>query len=74
MAGTVPKRTLVAPVKLAPLIVTEVPPAVEPEVGDRDVTVGAGPGGGGGGGAPVHKNRSVASTGWLVPDGLVTYT
>jgi hypothetical protein len=56
MAGTVPKSTLVAPLKLVPLMVTEVPPAVEPEFGDRDVTVGPGPGGGGGGGAAAQKN------------------
>jgi hypothetical protein len=41
VAGVVPKSTAVAPVKPVPLIVTEVPPAVVPLVGDRDVTVGA---------------------------------
>jgi hypothetical protein len=33
----------VAPVKLVPVIVTGVPPAVEPDVGEIDVTVGAEP-------------------------------
>jgi hypothetical protein len=32
----------VAPVKLVPVIVTGVPPAVEPDVGEIDVTVGGG--------------------------------
>ncbi len=36
-----PKSTAVAPVKLVPVIVTEVPPAVVPEVGDIEATVGA---------------------------------
>ena len=36
-----PKSTAVAPVKLVPVIVTEVPPAAEPLVGLRPVTVGA---------------------------------
>lgn len=35
-----PKLTDVAPVKFVPLIVTEVPPAVGPDDGDTDVTVG----------------------------------
>jgi hypothetical protein len=39
-AGTVPKRTLVAPVKFVPLMVTDVPPAVGPDVGEREVTAG----------------------------------
>jgi hypothetical protein len=40
-ADTVPKNTLVAPVKLVPVIVTEVPPAVLPVVGEIEVTDGA---------------------------------
>ncbi len=41
VAGVVPKSTAVAPVKPVPVIVTRVPPAVEPLVGLRPVTVGA---------------------------------
>ena len=37
-----PNFTAVAPVKLVPVIVTVVPPAVGPEVGLTAVTVGAG--------------------------------
>ena len=40
VAATVPKTTLVAPVKLVPVMVTVVPPAVGPEVGEMAVTVG----------------------------------
>lgn len=40
-AALAPKRTEVTPVKLVPRIVTEVPPAVVPEVGLSDVIVGA---------------------------------
>ncbi len=36
-----PKATTVAPVKLVPVIVTVVPPAVVPELGLTAVTVGA---------------------------------
>jgi hypothetical protein len=35
-----PKATLVAPVKPVPVRVTEVPPAVEPELGEIPLTVG----------------------------------
>ena len=41
-AATPPTVTLVAPVKLVPVIVIAVPPAVEPEVGVIDVIVGCG--------------------------------
>ena len=41
VAAVVPKSTAVAPVKLVPVIVTNVPPACEPVVGLRPVTVGA---------------------------------
>jgi hypothetical protein len=37
-----PKLTLLAPVRLVPLIVTAVPPAVVPLDGDNPVTAGAG--------------------------------
>ncbi len=40
VAATVPNLTPVAPVKLVPVMVTEVPPAVDPEVGLMPVTVG----------------------------------
>jgi hypothetical protein len=40
VAVPVPKETAVAPVKLVPVIVTSVPPAVVPEVGEIPVTVG----------------------------------
>ena len=41
VAGVVPKSTAVAPVKLVPVIVTEVPPAGGPVVGLTPVTTGA---------------------------------
>ena len=41
-AAVAPKATAVAPVKLVPVIVTEVPPASGPVAGDTDETVGAG--------------------------------
>ncbi|HEU0315704.1 MAG TPA: hypothetical protein VFR49_00155, partial [Solirubrobacteraceae bacterium] len=45
-AGAAPNLTAVAPRRLAPAIVTVVPPAAGPEAGVRPVTVGAGGGGG----------------------------
>ena len=42
VAATVPKSTLVAPVKPVPVMVTVVPPPVGPDVGEMLVTVGAG--------------------------------
>ncbi len=36
-----PKRTAVAPVKLVPVIVTVVPPVVDPDVGDKVVADGS---------------------------------
>ena len=39
-ADVPPKVTDVAPVKLVPVIVTEVPPAVGPAVGESPVSVG----------------------------------
>ena len=40
VAAGVPKFTAVAPRKFVPVIVTEVPPAVEPDVGVMPVMVG----------------------------------
>jgi hypothetical protein len=40
VAGVDPKRTAVAPVKFAPVIVTAVPPVVEPDEGLTALTVG----------------------------------
>ena len=42
VAAAVPNLTALAPVKLVPVIVTEVPPAVGPLLGATDVTVGPG--------------------------------
>jgi hypothetical protein len=42
VAGTEPNLTPVAPVKVVPVTVTEVPPAVEPVLGLTEETVGAG--------------------------------
>ena len=41
VAAVAPNATAVAPVRLVPVIVTDVPPAVVPTVGERDVTVGS---------------------------------
>ncbi len=60
VAGVVPKSTAVAPVKLVPVIVTKVPPAVEPLVGLKLVTVGGRYVGihvGGGGGRRANRCR-----------------
>ena len=40
-AGVVPNLIVVEPLKLVPVIVTEVPPAVGPSLGLTVVTVGA---------------------------------
>jgi len=40
VAATKPKTTLVAPVKPVPVMVTVEPPAVGPDVGEMEVTVG----------------------------------
>jgi len=42
VAAVPPKFTPVAPVRLFPVMVTEVPPAIGPELGLTEVTVGAG--------------------------------
>ena len=41
VAAVAPNVTAVAPVKPVPVIVTEVPPAAGPDVGEIEVTVGA---------------------------------
>ena len=46
LAGVGAEVDGVAPVKLVPVMVTGVPPAVGPDVGLKPVTVGAGGGGG----------------------------
>ena len=61
VAATPPTVTLVAPVKLVPLIVIAVPPAVEPEVGETEEIVG--------GAKYVNAFVTVA-----VPFGVVTAT
>jgi hypothetical protein len=40
VALVAPNLTAVAPVKLVPVIMTEVPPVAGPKVGEIDVTVG----------------------------------
>ena len=40
VAGVAPNATAVAPVKPVPVMVTDVPPASGPAVGDIEVTVG----------------------------------
>ncbi|BDM74281.1 hypothetical protein HEK616_77680 (plasmid) [Streptomyces nigrescens] len=42
VAEFAPKRTLVAPVKFAPVTVTLVPPATDPEPGETESTEGGG--------------------------------
>ena len=42
VAATVPKSTVAPGIKLVPVMVTEVPPVVGPEVGLTVVTIGAG--------------------------------
>ena len=44
-AALPPKLTSVAPVKSVPAMVTEVPPAVDPLLGETPLTTGAGGGG-----------------------------
>jgi hypothetical protein len=63
VAGAAPKVTAVAAVKLVPVIVTEVPPAAGPEVGDIDVTAGW----------AIYVNWSAAPVA-LVPPDVVTVT
>jgi len=56
-----PNITAVAPVKTVPVIVTVVPPAADPLVGEMLVTVGA----------AMYVNLSDAEVA-LVPEGVVT--
>lgn len=42
VAAVPPNMTAVAPVRFVPVIVTPVPPAVEPDAGEAAVTVGGG--------------------------------
>ena len=65
VAGMAPKFTADAPVKFVPVIVTDVPPAVEPDGGLRPVTVG------GGGGVYVNWSLELMA---LVPWPVVTVT
>ena len=62
VAATPPTVTLVAPIKLVPVIVIAVPPAVDPNNGDKEVIVGTG---------VVYVNAFVAVA---VPSGVVTAT
>ena len=63
VAGVAPNVTAVAPLKLVPVIVTDVPPVAGPEVGDIDVTVGT----------ATYVNWSAAEVA-DVPPGVVTVT
>ena len=56
-----PNITAVAPLKMVPVIVTVVPPAADPLVGEMPVTVGA----------AMYVNLSDAEI-TLVPEGVVT--
>ena len=62
-----PKLTPVAPVKLVPVMVTEVAPAVVPDPGETPVTVGAG------GGVALEAVKSTATEAdspvadWMAP-------
>lgn len=67
VAPTVPNLTVVAPVKLAPVIVTDVPPLVGPLPGETELTAGAD------GGGAVYVNWSAGLVA-LVPPGVVTVT
>ena len=64
VAATPPIVTLLAPLKLSPVIVIAVPPAVVPEVGETLAIVGAGIG-------TMNVNAPVAVA---VPPGVVTTT
>ena len=64
VAATPPTVTLLAPVKLVPVMVIVVPPAVVPEVGETLAIVGAGIG-------TMNVNAPAAVA---VPPGVVTTT
>ena len=59
-----PNATALAPVKPVPVMVTEVPPAVDPDVGASPVTVGCG--------GVVNVNWSAGVFSAEVPPGVVT--
>jgi hypothetical protein len=63
VAAVEPKSTALAPAKLVPVMVTDVPPAVGPLAGETDVTVGD----------PVYVNSSSTVVA-LVPPAVVTVT
>src|SRR5206468_3739438 len=56
-----PNLTAVAPLKLLPVMLTEVPPPVGPLAGLTPVTVGTGGGGGGGGASPPDELEEVTA-------------
>ena len=62
VAATLPNDTLVAPERLLPVMVTVVPPDVEPVVGDTEPTDGAG---GGGDGRVVSDQLGVVASALL---------
>jgi hypothetical protein len=62
-AAVVPKATAVAPVRSVPVMITDVPPAIGPELGTTEVTVGAG--------TKVNWSAALVSE---VPPGVVTVT
>ena len=66
MAGTEPKSTAVAPLKPVPVMVTPVPPSLDPDVGLTEITAGPGPG--------VTKVNSSALVVALTAMGVMTVT
>ena len=68
VAAVVPNLTAVAPLRFVPVIVTALPPAVVPEVGETEPTVGAG------GGGATNVNWSAGGLRAEVPLGVVTVT
>lgn len=66
VAATAPNRTWVAPVKLVPVTVTDVPPELGPEAGLTAVTVGGGP--------VLNVNQSAGALTAEVPPEVVTVT
>jgi len=63
VASTVPNLTALAPVRLAPVMVTTVPPAVVPELGLTPLTAGG-----------LRYEKTSAAVMELVPLGVVTVT
>ena len=60
-----PNFTSLAPPRFVPVIVTDVPPAVDPRLGDMCVIVGGG---------GVARVLNVCSEPWLVPPAFVAAT